>query len=281
MRITCPCCGALHELDTLVQHEYARRAVAAAAQLPPALFAACMRYLRLFVSVSSPQRALTADRAATLLDALVQAINAGKVDAKGRDWSAPLSAWPQAFDAVFERADSGALKRPLKSHAYLFGVISNLTNAEEAKAEAATEVRRMGGRAHAQPAAFASEPYSRGAVLVKMETSTFVQNAPESLPTLDRSKKPSREIPAFAEQMMAKLSARKSFAAASAQPAEANVAAPAPDPLLGTLAAVAKGRWKGKGGTIVRVVGEQIYVAIQFPHNGLQTIPFNRSELSL
>jgi hypothetical protein len=261
MRITCPCCGALHELDTLVQHEYARRAVAAAAQLPPALFAACMRYLRLFVAASinaAPQRALTMDRAATLLDILVQAINAGKVEAKGRNWSAPLAAWPQAFEAVFERADSGALKRPLKSHAYLFGVISNLTNAEEAKAETATEqARASGSRRVGTPCPPAPEPAQLS-------------------PDLDE---PTKAIPAFVEAALAKLTGGKSMAAATAKPAEDT---PAADPLLGVTAQVIKGKWKGRIGQIVRVLsGDELALSIHFARNGERVITFDKSELSL
>ena len=245
LRFTCPCCGAVNEIDALVQHEYGRKAVVAAAQLPPALFAQTMRYLRLFVSPSAPQRSLTMDRAATLLDALMQAITAGLVNAKGRDWAAPLAVWPDAFEAVFAAVADQRRKLPLTNHAYLFGCIANMTNAVEAKQEATTEQARKSPVLNAEPDATATDA------------------APE--------------IPAFVKEAFAKLG-NKSMHAVTAQQAKDD--APA-DPLLSRFVAIAKGKWKGKGGTIVRVVGDQVYLAIQFPRNGLQTIPFNRSELSL
>lgn len=278
LRFTCPCCGAVNEIDALVQHEYGRKAVVAAAQLPPALFAQTMRYLRLFVSASAPQRSLTMDRAATLLDALVQAITAGLVNTKGRDWAAPVTVWPDAFDAVFAAVADGRRKLPLTNHAYLFGCIANMANATEAKAEDATEAQRKGGRVLATQTPFDANDQHTGAVLVKSETSTYTQSTPDPSPTLVLDSEPLREIPDFVQAAFAKLSGNKSMQAVTAQQAKDD--APA-DPLLGQMAGITKGKWKGKGGTIVRVVGDQVYVAIVFPRNGLQTIPFNRSELSL
>ena len=77
---------------------------------------------------------------------------------------------------------------------------------------------------------------------------------------------------------MAKLTGNKSMQAVTVQ--QAALDAPT-DPLLGCMATVSKGKWKGKGGKIVRVAGDQVYLAIQFPRNGLQTIPFNRTEVEL
>lgn len=245
LRFTCPCCGAVNEIDALVQHEYGRKAVVAAAQLPPALFAQTMRYLRLFVSASAPQRSLTMDRAATLLDALVQAITAGQVNVKGRDWAAPVAVWPDAFEAVFAAVAGGRRKLPLTNHAYLFGCIANMADSTEAKQEVATEAQR------------------RSPVLNTEAAAARTAAAPE--------------IPSFVKEAFAKLG-NKSMQAVTAE--QAALDAPA-DPLIGHMASVTKGKWKGKGGKIVRVAGEQIYLAIQFARNGLQTIPFNRSELSL
>lgn len=280
LRFTCPCCGAVNEIDALVHHEYARKAVVAAAQLPPELFGRTMRYLRLFVSANAPQRNLTMDRAATLLDALVQAVSAGKVEARGRDWSAPLAAWAPAFDAVFERVDSGALKTPLKTHAYLFGCIANMADGVEAKQEQAVEAQRKGGRVVSQrtETAYSVEQAVARGEAVFVDLSTNVANGPQPTLNGESSEKPNREIPPEALAVMASITSRKSMQAVSAQ--QAILDAPA-DPLLGQFAAITKGKWKGKGGTIVRVVGDQVYLAIQFARNGLQTIPFNRAELSL
>lgn len=238
----------MHELDTLVQHEYARKTVVAAAELPPALFGQTMRYLRLFVSPSAPQRALTMDRAAVILDGLTQAIKAGKVEARGRSWSAPLTVWPVAFDAVFAAADAGTVKLPLKGNQYLFGVIANQANGVEAKAEAVVEEQR------------------RAPVLVERERTAVAAEA-------------RTEMPDYVKEALAKLTANKTLTTAinTVNPIDPGPA----DPLLGQMARVNKGKWKGKGGTIVRVAGDLVYVCIVFPRNGKQVLEFNKKELDL
>lgn len=234
----------MHELDTLVQHEYARKTVVAAAELPPALFGQTMRYLRLFVSPNAPQRALTMDRAALILDDLTQAIKAGKVEARGRSWSAPMAIWPAAFEAVFAAADAGTVKLPLKGNQYLYGVIANQANGVEAKAEAVVEEQR------------------RAPVLVERERA---------------AEPPSQSVDVLA--LLAGLKGTKSLTAAINT---VNPVATGPiDPLIGHMASVNKGKWKGKGGTIVRVAGELVYLRIQFPRLGEQVLEFNKKELDL
>lgn len=238
----------MHELDTLVQHEYARKTVVAAAELPPALFGQTMRYLRLFVSPNAPQRALTMDRAAVILDDLTQAIKAGKVEARGRGWSAPLAVWPVAFEAVFAAAEAGTVKLPLRDSRYLYGVIANQANGVEAKAEAVSEEQR------------------RAPVLVERERAAVDAEV-------------RTEMPDFVKEALAKLTGGKSLTAAiSTTPV---VATGPVDPLLGQMARVNKGKWKGKGGTIVRVAGDLVYVCIVFPRNGKQVLEFNKKELDL
>ncbi len=263
LRATCPTCAAVHEFDALIQHDYGRKAVVAAMHLPPALSAQCFRYLRLFVSPNAPQRGLTMDRAATLLDSLVQTVNAAQVNAKGRDWSAPLAVWPDAFDAVFAAVADGRRKLPLTNHAYLFGCIANMANVTEAKQETATEQARRSPVLNDRLSETLSD---ESAVKRKSDQDCVI------------AEEGPREIPDFVKATFAQLVGNKSMQAVSAQ--QAALDAPA-DPLLHQMAQVTKGKWKGKGGTIVRVAGDQVYVAITFPRNGLQTIPFNRSELAL
>jgi hypothetical protein len=280
LRGTCPCCAAVFEYDATIQHDYGRKAIIAAMQLPPALAARCFRYLRLFISPGAPQSRLNNDRAATLLDALVQAITAASVHVKGRDWAAPLTLWPEAMDAVFAAVADNRRKLPLTNHAYLFGCIANMADAAEAQQEGATEAQRKNGRVFSAGAhtAFDVEPVPPRADAALDDLSTSKKIGEQPAPNGDADEKLPREVPDFVKAAFAQLIGNKSIPLVTAQ--QAALDAPA-DPLIGQLAGISKGKWKGKGGTIVRVAGDQVYVAIQFPRNGLQTIAFNRSELSL
>ena len=119
MRLTCPCCGATLSLEALLNDVAARQAVATALALPAALGPRLLRYLGLF---RPAQRSLTWDRAASLLAELQTMIDAGHIRRHGRSWPAPHAAWQTALDTVLERKN---LTLPLKSHGWLYEVISN------------------------------------------------------------------------------------------------------------------------------------------------------------
>lgn len=136
MRLTCPCCGSMLSLEVLLNDAAARQAVASALSLPAGLGSRLLRYIGLF---RPPQRSLTWDRAAKLLDELQQMITAGQIQRHGRAWAAPHVAWQSALDALFERQ---GLQLPLKSHGYLLEIIAGLANQTEAVAETAAEQRR-------------------------------------------------------------------------------------------------------------------------------------------
>lgn len=136
MRLTCPCCGATNSLETLLNDAAARQAVARALSLPAGLGPGLLRYLGMF---RPPQRSLTWDRVAKLLEELIAMIDAGQISRHGRFWPAPIAAWKAALDEI---ADRRSLDLPLKSHGYLLEIIAGISNKAEAVAEAEQEKRR-------------------------------------------------------------------------------------------------------------------------------------------
>ena len=141
MKLTCPCCGAMHSIEGLLADAAARRAVAAALALPAGLGDRVLRYIGLF----RPQtRGLGWDRAARLLEELHVAIDAGQIERDGRCWPAPLDYWKNAIDQMLDGRERLAL--PLKTHGYLYEIIAGHSRRadqrEAARAEVADERAR-------------------------------------------------------------------------------------------------------------------------------------------
>lgn len=134
MQLTCPSCFARYSLEAALTDDDARRAVAAALKMPAPLGDLILRYIGLF---RAPKRALSWDRAARLIEDLLEPMQAGRIERHGRTWSAPLEAWKAALTEMLDRRDK--LQLPLKSHGYLFEIISAQANKSEAQAEAKTE----------------------------------------------------------------------------------------------------------------------------------------------
>lgn len=139
MRLTCPACGAMNSLEALLTDVQAREAVAAALAFPAPLGDRLLRYLGLFRPDS---RALSWERVARLLRELLAPIQAGRITRDGRQWAAPMDLWVQALDQVLEDRVAGKLNLPLKSHGYLFAVVSGLAGKGEARSEAQREQER-------------------------------------------------------------------------------------------------------------------------------------------
>ena len=117
MRLTCPCCGATNSLEALLNDAAARQAVAAALALP-GLGDRLVRYLGLF---RPPQRSLTWDRVARLLEELNATVATGQIDRHGQVWPAPLEYWKIALDQILDSRPT--LTLPLKSNGYLYEII--------------------------------------------------------------------------------------------------------------------------------------------------------------
>lgn len=132
MKLTCPGCGAHGSIEMFAADVDARQCVGRAAALPAALGPAVLEYLTLF---RPAKRLLPWPRAHKLLEELAQTIAHGKVIRHGRPWQAPESVWLQALQGVMARRD--ALTLPLKSHGYLFEIVTALANKAEAVEETA------------------------------------------------------------------------------------------------------------------------------------------------
>jgi hypothetical protein len=148
MRVACPSCHALLELDVLLQHEAARVAVARLASVSLPFGALTMQYLALF---RPEHRGLSMDRVARLIMELVPDIERRTITRNGREWDADVEAWRAALRVVLDKRDKGALRLPLTSHGLLYEVIAGLADKHEARAEAQNEQqRRQERRAGAQ-----------------------------------------------------------------------------------------------------------------------------------
>lgn len=122
MRTRCPSCGATLSLDALIAHDGAREALTAAFTLSGALGSALVRYLALFRPES---RELTMGRVARLVGDLLPDLQAQQISRNGQVHDAPLEAWVWAIEQALAARDAGRLTLPLKSHGWLYEVISN------------------------------------------------------------------------------------------------------------------------------------------------------------
>jgi hypothetical protein len=149
MKTTCPACGAVNSLDSIIGHDAARSLIIQAMEQAP-VGRRLVRYIGLF---RPAKRNLSWDRLYALLGELLAMIKAGKVERHGRLWSAPETVWIAALDEILARRDEGKLTLPLKSHGYLLEIIAGQAN----KAEAAAETRKeWGARGVTQTGAHAS-----------------------------------------------------------------------------------------------------------------------------
>ena len=122
MKTRCPCCGAENSLDALLANEEARQAVWAVAQVNGELGRLAGQYIALF----RPARtALTFDRMAKLLNEILPDIQRGVIYRDRMECIAPPEAWIYGFREMLAKRNSGSLKLPLKSHGYLYEVISS------------------------------------------------------------------------------------------------------------------------------------------------------------
>jgi len=122
MKTRCPCCGATLSLDALVAHEGAREALSAVFKLSGALGSALVRYIAMF---RPDARELTLERVARLINELLPDIQAQRISRDGQVFEAPLESWIWGIEQSIAARDSGRLKTPLKTHGWLYEVISS------------------------------------------------------------------------------------------------------------------------------------------------------------
>lgn len=120
MNTKCPNCGAVNSLDSLLANAESAELLRLLADLSD-LGALALRYLGLFRPAKSQ---LSFARAAKLLAEIVPAIRAGEICRDGVVCPAPPEAWQHGFRAALEARDTCRLKLPLKSHGYLYEIIS-------------------------------------------------------------------------------------------------------------------------------------------------------------
>ena len=121
MKTRCPCCGAENSLDALIAHEGARQVVWAAAQVGGEVGKLAVQYIALFRPAKT---ALTFERMAKLLGELLPDMERGAISRNALEYPAPPEAWLYGFRELLSRRNVGSLKLPLKSHGYLYEVIS-------------------------------------------------------------------------------------------------------------------------------------------------------------
>lgn len=81
-----------------------------------------IRYLGLF---RSENRDLSFSRTAKLINEIAPDIVAGQIQRNRQTFQAPKKAWIWAINVMLERREQGLLQLPLKSHGYLYEVISS------------------------------------------------------------------------------------------------------------------------------------------------------------
>ena len=139
MRVVCPVCYAVHELDALLADDDARRALASLSRLPGELQRPVVLYLGCF---RPAKRALSWSRFLRLLDELAEAIDAGRIRRRGRSWRVTAEQWGEALRIVVDRRDASQIELPLKSHGYLLEVARGLSDRVEAAGEREVEEMR-------------------------------------------------------------------------------------------------------------------------------------------
>lgn len=146
MLTACPSCGARFSLDALIADADAREAVRRALESGD-LGRAAVRYLACF---RPGERALSWARTRRLLDEVLDAVEAGRVERRGRSFGVGAAVWREALEAVAAARDAGSLDLPLKNHGYLFEVAARIAERRAGEAEVrADEERRAAGRREA------------------------------------------------------------------------------------------------------------------------------------
>lgn len=139
--LSCPSCGAELDIASLFAHETDQRAITRLISVSIPMGTRVLQYCTLF---QPPKTRLTAAKKIKLILQLLPHIERQELTFKGRDWYAPVSVWSQAIDQMLESRDAGRLDLPMKGHAYLYSIVTSLSDKLEAQreAESLTAARR-------------------------------------------------------------------------------------------------------------------------------------------
>lgn len=134
--ISCTVCGTELDLATLFAHADDQRALARLVALSVPIGNRVLQYVTLF---KPEKQNLTAAKKIKLIAQLLPDLERKAVTYKGRDWTAPLSAWGDAIDSMLASRNAGRLELPLKGHNYLYSTLARMADGIEAAAEAKVE----------------------------------------------------------------------------------------------------------------------------------------------
>ena len=143
MRLTCPACGCVGDVEAFVIEDEAKRLAVSFAAMDPALGRAVLSYLRLFKPHS---QALRLGRAVKIVSELMALVESGTVCRDERTdvrRAATPSMWAAGIDQMLASPPSGL---PLANHHYLRAVVFGIADSSEAKAEARVEEQRRAGQ---------------------------------------------------------------------------------------------------------------------------------------
>lgn len=143
--LSCPVCGTELDLAVLFSHEGDQRAMARLAEVSIPLGARVLQYVGLF---TPHKQRLTAAKKIKLILQLLPDLERQTITHKGRDWTAPLSAWAMAIDQMLAARDAQRLELPMKGHGYLYAILAGMADKHEGQAEQQREQElRTGPRA--------------------------------------------------------------------------------------------------------------------------------------
>lgn len=136
----CPVCGAEESLDALllrmIADDEARGLIHDVITMSIPLGSDVMRYLRLHTPQKQKLRMGTIGK---VLAELVPDLQRTSIERKGRIWLVSPESWRAAFRTVFGAAEKGTLMLPLQGNGYLYGVLVNIADRQEAAVENSRE----------------------------------------------------------------------------------------------------------------------------------------------
>lgn len=169
--LSCPVCGSEFDLATAFASEADREALSRLVAISIPIGARVLKY----IGLHQPERQrLTTAKKIKLLLQLLPDLEREVVKYKGRDWSAPHSAWAIAIDQMFDMRAAGRLDTPVKGHNYLYATLAGMADKHEAETEQQRDADlRNAGRAHSS-----ATPTNVGELLQKPAPRTQPQLAP-------------------------------------------------------------------------------------------------------
>jgi hypothetical protein len=151
--LCCPMCGIHLDLGHLIVAADDRAAFLRLLEVSLPIGATLLRYVQLF---APPKTSLTQRKQARIIVQLLPDLQRAAITHRGREWAVPLKVWQAGIDQMLAARDAGKLELPMKSHGYLYAILSSLADKTEAVAEAQTEAAKRAPRqdtvtVHGQP----------------------------------------------------------------------------------------------------------------------------------